>query len=558
MNGLFLKKESILLMSVILTACGGSGSDSSSSSSCSLESSTVNITGDINYERVPFSATNNAGLDYNNIETLPVRGAVIQALVNGCVLTTGETSSTGSYSLKVNPDTNIQIRVQAKIQSTDDAIWDFEVRDNTNNNGLYTLDGSSIDSGDTDSVRNLTASTGWGGSSYTSDRASAPFAILDSVYDSVMKVVAVDADVNMDDADVFWSENNSTASNDDNDYSAGEIGTSHYSNDEIYILGKENSDTDEFDDHVIIHEWGHYFEDNLSRSDSIGGSHSTGDLLDMRVALGEGFGNALSGMVTDDPVYRDSSGAAQGTDFSVDVDENSNTNPGWFSEGSVQSILYDLYDTDADTNDAVALGFTGIYDAMTSSDYINQSTFTSLFSLIDEINALNPGETANIDTLVIAQTDDANLGVDSVADKYASGETHGAYATLSADILPIYTSIEDDGVAVTVCSHNDYKEDNGVEVRSFLNLNVSSAGTHTLLIDYESGDLAEADSDPDVYAYLNGSNVFTGEGDVAGKESGTVTLNADEYILEVYEFNNIDDDAGTGDSVCFDVSVTAS
>ena len=81
MNGLFLKKESILLMSVILTACGGSGSDSSSSSSCSLESSTVNITGDINYERVPFSATNNAGLDYNNIETLPVRGAVIQALL---------------------------------------------------------------------------------------------------------------------------------------------------------------------------------------------------------------------------------------------------------------------------------------------------------------------------------------------------------------------------------------------------------------------------------------------------------------------------------------------
>lgn len=564
MKGFFLKKESVLLASVLLTACGGSSSDSSTtsttstttiSSSCSLESSTVTISGEINYERVPFSATATNGLDYNNIETLPVRGAVIQALVDGCVLAEGVTSSTGAYSLDVNPDTDIQIRVQAKIESTEGAIYDFEVRDNTNDNGLYVLDGSSTDSGTSNSTRNLTASTGWGGTSYTSDRASAPFAILDSVYDSVMKVVAVDADVEMDDADLFLSENNTSASG---DTSSGEITTSHYSNDEIYILGHEDNDTDEFDKHVIIHEWGHYFEDNLSRSDSIGGSHSDGDLLDMRVAMGEGFGNALSGMVTDDPIYRDSYGATQSTDFDNDVDDNSNTNPGWFSEGSVQSILYDLYDADADTNDAVNLGFEGIYNAMASTDYINQSTLTSLFSIIDEINVLNPGETGNIDALVTAQTEDANLGIDSVADKYGTGESHGAYAALSGDILPVYTAIEDDGAVVTVCSHNDYKEYNGVEVRNFLNLNVSSAGSHDILVDYSSGDNASTNTDPDIYGYLKGEIVMSGESATAGQESGSMTLESGEYILEVFDYYNTDGNAGTGGSVCFDVSVTAS
>jgi hypothetical protein len=34
------------------------------------------------------------------------------------------------------------------------------------------------------------------------------------------------------------------------------------------------SHTDEYDDHVIIHEWGYCFEDKFSRSDSIGGNHS--------------------------------------------------------------------------------------------------------------------------------------------------------------------------------------------------------------------------------------------------------------------------------------------
>jgi len=76
----------------------------------------------------------------------------------------------------------------------------------------------------------------------------------------------------------------------------------------IRILGDENNDTDEYDAHVVVHEFGHYFENSLSRADSIGGPHTQSDRLDARIAFGEGWGNALSGMILDDPVYRDSSG----------------------------------------------------------------------------------------------------------------------------------------------------------------------------------------------------------------------------------------------------------
>jgi len=85
---------------------------------------------------------------------------------------------------------------------------------------------------------------------------------------------------------------------------SGLIGTTHFDGDgNLYILGDADSDTDEYDDHVIIHEWGHYFEQSFSRADSIGGPHGSGDRLDIRVAFGEGWGNAFSAIATDNPIY---------------------------------------------------------------------------------------------------------------------------------------------------------------------------------------------------------------------------------------------------------------
>ncbi|MEZ5459313.1 MAG: hypothetical protein R3E65_08385 [Steroidobacteraceae bacterium] len=52
----------------------------------------------------------------------------------------------------------------------------------------------------------------------------------------------------------------------------GEIGTTFFTPgtpDRIFVLGRADIDTDEFDQHVIAHEWGHYYQDNFSRDDSL-------------------------------------------------------------------------------------------------------------------------------------------------------------------------------------------------------------------------------------------------------------------------------------------------
>src|SRR5690606_27348042 len=145
--------------------------------------------------------------------------------------------------------------------------WDVEVRDNTSNTTLplasrplYVLDTAPFDSGTVNSTRDVTAPTGWGGTSYTGPRSAAPFAILDAAYAAIQLVLSADPQAVFEPLDMFWSVNNRPA---DGSVDQGEIGTSHYrpGQNQLFLLGNAANDPDEFDDHVVAHEWGHYYED---------------------------------------------------------------------------------------------------------------------------------------------------------------------------------------------------------------------------------------------------------------------------------------------------------
>ena len=135
----------------------------------------------------------------------------------------------------------------------------------------------------------------------------------------------------------LWSTENRPASGDD-DYDDGQIGSTFYQSEDgaspkgMYVLGDDGVDTDEYDTHVLAHEFMHFIEYTIGRSDSIGGVHARGDKLDLRVAFSEGFGNAFSGMALGDPVYRDSQDAAQGDGF----DLTSKAMPGRIPAGSAR------------------------------------------------------------------------------------------------------------------------------------------------------------------------------------------------------------------------------
>ncbi len=71
----------------------------------------------------------------------------------------------------------------------------------------------------------------------------------------------------------------------------------------IYLLGGP-SDSDEFDLPVIFHEFGHFVEQNYSRTSSPGGAHD-GSPTDPRLAWGEGWGTWFGCVANNDSQYLD-------------------------------------------------------------------------------------------------------------------------------------------------------------------------------------------------------------------------------------------------------------
>lgn len=70
----------------------------------------------------------------------------------------------------------------------------------------------------------------------------------------------------------------------------------------LYILGGSNgdvaaSDTDHFDDSIILHEYGHFLEDTYGHTESPGGSHNGDFIIDARLAWSEGWANYLQSAI---------------------------------------------------------------------------------------------------------------------------------------------------------------------------------------------------------------------------------------------------------------------
>ena len=493
----------------------------------------VTVSGKATYDNVPHNTATN-GLDYSSTSQDPIRGATIQVLQGNTVIATSKTSANGDYSFNLPSLTEVKIRVRAELTQSSVSSWDVQIVDNTNSKALYVLDSATFSTGVSNQTRNLNAPSGWGGTSYTSTRAAAPFHILDRVYETIKKLETVDNAINLPALDINWSVNNVAQSG---DRSQGQIGTSFYSNGEIFLLGAANSDTDEYDGHVIIHEWGHYFEDTIARSDSIGGSHSGGDRLDMRVAFGEGFGNAWSGIITDDPFYRDSYGSNQALGFSINVENNNVSNKGWFSEGSVQAILYDLYDGLND--DTASLGLSAIYEVLTSEQK-NTEAFTSIFSFITYIKDNNPAQVTQINSLVNGQQIVTNTDI------WGSNETNNGGNSAN---LPVYVNIDPDNAPVEVCTNTTNGNDrNKLGNHRFLRLNIGSSGSYTLRLT----PAVVNTNDVDAYIFSRGTLVAFSDDFGTGQVEITTNLQAGTYVADTLAYNSSGSDIA---AACYDVEL---
>lgn len=291
------------------------------------------------------------------------------------------------------------------------------------------MDSLVFNTGASNQTKNLNAASGWnvGAVAYTSTRAAAPFAILDTVYKCMSKVSVADPVAIFTPLQINWSTNNISTPG---DIALGHIGTSYFDPDEnaLYVLGNADNDTDEYDDHVIAHEWGHYFEANFSRADSPGGDHIRGNKLDPRLAFGEGWGNAFSGMATDNKDYVDTSHTGQSyVSVHLDLsDSNGDSNSiGWFSEDSIQYILYSLYKN---------IGFAPIYSVLVN-DQKTANSFTSIYSFSAFLKSRYPTHASALNTLLSSK----NITATAI-DQWDSSKTEGNNGG-STGSLPVYKSL---------------------------------------------------------------------------------------------------------------------
>ncbi|MDQ1344620.1 MAG: hypothetical protein QG586_150, partial [Pseudomonadota bacterium] len=419
----------------------------------------VTVSGRVLFERVPFLPLPQDGLNYPGTFAAPAREIEVELLqaATGAVLATAMTDTNGNYAFTAPPSTDVRVRAKALSRvsgtTTRPAAWDLRVLNNTNGNALYVLDSSVFSTGAADVTRNLTATTGWGGGfagTYTGVRAAAPFAVLDTLYAATQFVIAQgDSALQLPPLKAFWSAQNRPSAGDPADGniestlygSAGSVGSEVG----IYILGAENNDTDEFDQHVLAHEYQHFLEDAISRTDSIGGPHSLGERLDMRVAFSEGFANAYSAMALDDPLYRDSFGTAQGSDFNFNIESDAFNAPGWYSEASIHRIVWDLFDAanDAADSDGVTIGYGPMFEVF-RAELRSDVPLTSLFAFISALKQRPSMPVASINVRVEAEgVPGTSFGVDAQnIDAYATTETHSSVSPVSADlVLPIYSEI---------------------------------------------------------------------------------------------------------------------
>lgn len=153
---------------------------------------------------------------------------------------------------------------------------------------------------------------------------------------------------------------------------------------EVYLKGFREEDSDEFDDGVVLHEYGHHLVRQFSSFASPGGTHiiGNGERLDPRLAWDEAlatfFAQAVLG--TSHSIDTHTPGKGSGLDLDENIAEWERT-PGYWSEQTVGSTLWDLYAATGLEGDYLGLGLAPIWRVLRG--YFPRQAWPYLITLAD-------------------------------------------------------------------------------------------------------------------------------------------------------------------------------
>jgi hypothetical protein len=326
-----------------------------------LPVSAATVTGQLVYQKVPATVE---GLDVAHPVAAPcaqIRVQLRDSQNEETILAEGATDDAGNYRLEV-PDGTAQVILYVLAQSGKIQVG------NPRDNSLYVVATQPFDAAN--SMRITIPDQ---------NRLSGPFNILDAIRRANRFVQQSDPTLPLADLQltIFWNTKDAVPS----------PGVTHFRTNQniAYVMGIREEDSDEFDDDVIIHEYAHYLAARFSRDDSPGGAHYLGDKQDPRLAWSEGWAHFLAKAVSGNTLFVDTMGPNGVEVFGFDIDEDvaDGDVPGYWSEHSVASFLYDVF-ADAGTGSGhLGLGLNPIWQAM--REHLSKQTFVNLIHMADAL-----------------------------------------------------------------------------------------------------------------------------------------------------------------------------
>lgn len=307
-------------------------------------SGAVSVTGTAKFRRRnPWGNTSTGGLGSASTSGThpatehPIRKAEIRVTDSADNLVQcGETGTDGTFTLSLPGDGNTYT-VSVNSRSNNSSYLRASVLDRPERNQLYSIQTTVTTSGSIPSLQLMAAADG--------EVLGAAFNILDQLYEANSFLRTNLTSIGFTSApkvSAYWEKGFNP-----NSYFGDSGGISFYlpGYARLFILGGldgdvNSSDTDHFDNSVILHEYGHFLEDYYFPSDSPGGSHNGNRIIDPRLAWSEGWGNFFQAAVSyapgSTPYYIDTLGNDDGVTeqmFHVSL-ESPPLNPGSASYGT--------------------------------------------------------------------------------------------------------------------------------------------------------------------------------------------------------------------------------
>ncbi len=155
----------------------------------------------------------------------------------------------------------------------------------------------------------------------------------------------------------------------------------------LYIqLQHRDGDPDEFDDDIILHEFGHLFAELFSTDHSEGGSHSITGTLDLRLSWSEGFAHWFSSAVRSDPVHVDSTGSVNSTGASLvssfDISKPAAQALGAGNEWAVAHVLWKARESFGEAGVLAAAARFRTVPAALQGDPVTLDSFHDVFPVV--------------------------------------------------------------------------------------------------------------------------------------------------------------------------------